>query len=213
MVKVKTSLQNMLVLSYKRCNSFPFFAKLLPGCMDWHDQDHYTISLCSFSFSSGSLSHYKSNHITGFLQTASDFPVEFPCIRVTLYLHKPCRACCRESSSQRDADTTVLLMICSVTLHLVWWPVSSILVSSDHKNVFLLTSESPTNLWLVKHPANCCCLRSLSNLSLWSLELLQSHDRSLGVHPHSYLSCTLSQFFSIACWKADLQLCCSLSIS
>ncbi len=55
---------------------------------------------------------------------------------------------CREASSQQDAPTMihaggdVFMTRCSATWCLVRWPKSSVLVSSDHKAIFQLTSES-----------------------------------------------------------------------
>lgn len=72
------------------------------------------------------------------------------CSFYPLYPHRPSRARCREASPRQDAPWAsmihagdgVFMMRCSATWCLVQWPKSSVLVSSDHRVFFQLTSES-----------------------------------------------------------------------
>lgn len=94
-----------------------------------------------------------------------------------------------------------------VVCHLIWWPKSSVWVSSDNKSFFQLTPvihvpsgklyprwhlrwlslcSPPIKLLLVKHLANRC--HSLSHLSLWRLELLKSCRLFIFICPPSLVS-------------------------
>lgn len=92
------------------------------------------------------------SQVTGIQQIPSRFPPWFPCL---FYSLNRSGACWKEAwSSQHDATapTTlhswsgVFLMMFGLhqTCHLVCWPKSLILVSSDHRTFIQLASESPT---------------------------------------------------------------------
>lgn len=142
---------------------------------------------------------------------------------IHFYPHKPPRACCREVSPQNDAATiihhsgdAVFMVMCSVTLCLVWWP-KSFQLTSESSSCFLANCSTDV-MWVFFSQSD---FLFAPNQLLLSAQSLQSQLLKLGTPselsdvsrwPPSLVYFLHSQaIFEHGLSRADLQLCLPLS--